>query len=243
MRVFFLILFLTFVSPVWAVSESQMRKAIDKASEIESSADLLKLVEELTRDLKKDEDKAYILLSWIVKNIDYDDYKMRMLTQKATSKYRMTEVPESGDILKTRLGTCEDIANLYKQMLEKAGLKAVVIKGCVGDVDKNGGCKDGSVGHAWNAVWIDKQWEFVDPTQAITGRQVSVMEDVTKKKKYEKELVKREKKSAHTYEVRQGRQVDKRWFMTAPKTMAEGHHPYDEKWFLMKIKDRRNKNL
>jgi len=95
----------------------------------------------------------------------------------------------------------------------------------------------------WNAVWIDDQWELVDPTWAITGKQASAMSDISKKRKYEKELKKREKKSANTYKPREDRSVNKRWFMTNPKAMEEDHQPNDKKWLLTKMRDRKNKNL
>ena len=243
MRLLYFILFLSLATPVWAISESNATYVVKKASEAKSSADLPQLVKSLTRNVKADESKAYVLLTWIVKNIDYDDYKKRQIDKKATSRYSRSEIPEQGDILKTRLGVCEDIANLYKQMLEEAGMKAVVINGCIGEVDRNGDCVDGSAGHSWNAVWIDDQWEFVDPTFAITGGNKNAMEDVTRKAKYERELKKREKKLSDNYEARKGRSVNKQWFMTDPKKMQQDHHPEDKKWLLLKIRDRRDKNL
>ena len=238
----FFILF--FTSSVWSAPDSTIAKLVEKAPEIKSSSELPKLVRKLTQGLRKDEDKAYALLTWIVKNIDYDDYKMEQIDKKMTSKHSRVEVPNSGDILRTRLGVCEDIAKLYKKMLDQADMKAVVINGCTGEVDKKkGGCKDGSAGHTWNAVWIDKQWELVDPTWAITGKQTAAMGDVTKKSKYEKELKKREKKSSHTYEMREDRNVNKKWFMTNPKAMEEDHQPNDKRWLLTKMRDRKNKDL
>ncbi len=244
MRLLLMGLLLFFCTSVLAVSESNINKLVEKAPEVKDNSELPNLVKKLTQNLKTDEDKAYALLTWIVKNIDYDDYKMNQIDKKMSSKNSRAEIPESGDILKTRLGVCEDIANLYKTMLKEAKLEAVVIEGCVGEVDKKkGGCKDGSPGHAWNAVWIKDQWELVDPTWAITGKQTHAMSDVTRQRKYERELKKREKKSAKTYEIRSDRNVNKKWFMTNPKTMEEDHQPNDKKWLLIKVRDRKNKNL
>ena len=244
MRSLFWVVLLLLSTPVWAISESNIIKLVEKAPEAKSSSDLPKLVKALTQSLKTDEDKAYALLTWIVKNIDYDEYKKNQIEKKTSARYSRAEVPESGDILKTRLGVCEDIASLYKNMLDTAKMKAVVIDGCTGKIDKKkGGCKDGSIGHSWNAVWIKDAWELVDTTWAITGKQTTAMEDVTKKRNYEKELKKREKKSSKTYETRADRSVNKKWFMTAPKVMQEDHQPKDEKWLLTKPRDRKNKNL
>ncbi len=244
MRSLIFVVCLLFSSPLWAISESNITELVEKVPEAKSSSDLPKLVKKLTQNLKTDEDKAYVLLTWIVKNIDYDNYKKDQIEMTMTRHYSRAEVPESGDILKTRLGVCEDIAKLYQKMLQQARMKAVVIDGCVGEINpRTKKCKDGNSGHTWNAVWIDGQWELVDPTWAITGKTKNAMEDITRKSKYERELKKREKKSAKTYEVRSDRKVNKKWFMTNPKTMAEDHHPEDEKWLLIKPRDRRNKNL
>ena len=243
MRIFYLILFLLLATPVWAISESSASQIVKKAPEVTSMADLPQLVKKLTLGVRAEEDKAYILLSWIVKNIDYDDYKRRQIDKKTNSRYSRTEIPESGDILKTRLGVCEDISSLYQQMLNEAKLEAVVINGCTGEINRNGDCKDGSAGHSWNAVWINNQWELVDPTFAITGGKKNAMEDVNRKNKYERELKKRERKSSENYESRKGRRVDKRWFMVDPQKMQKDHHPENKKWLLLKVRDRRNKNL
>ena len=244
MRSLFLGLFLLLALPAWAAPESQIAKLVESAPEVKSESELPKLVKQLTKSLKKEEEKAYVLLAWIVQNIDYDDYKKNQIKQQQTRWRTRSEVPESGDILKTRLGVCADIAALYKKMLEQAGMKAVIINGCIEpNVKKTKKCQKNSPRHSWNAAWINNQWELIDPTWAITGQQVSVMEDITKKRNYEKELKKREKRTAQTYQPRKDRSVNKQWFMTSPKTMEEDHFPDDDKWLLTKTSSRRNKNL
>ena len=244
MRILLVIICLFLSVPVWAVSESNIIKLVEKAPEVKSEADLANLVKRLTQPLKEEEDKAYVLLTWIVKNIDYDEYKKNQIEDKTSSRHSRAEIPESGDILKTRLGVCADITNLYQRMLKQANMQAVVINGCTGEINKKTKkCKDKSPGHSWNAVWIKDQWVLVDPTWAITGKQTTALEDITKKRVYEKELKKREKRASKTYEVRSDRKVNKKWFMTSPKTMEQDHHPEDEKWLLTRPRDRKNKNL
>ena len=48
---------------------------------------------------------------------------------------------------------------------------------------------------------------------------------------------------AHNYKPREGRSVNKKWFMVNPGIMEQDHQPNDKKWLLTKTKDRRNKNL
>ena len=240
----FIALIFLFTFPEIALSETNAFQQIDNVKAVTSEEDLPELVKELTQPLKDDKDKALELLTWIAQNIDYDNYKMTQIKEKEAHPYSRKEIPESGDILKTRLGVCEDIARLYQKMLKAADIKAVVIHGCTGEINtRKNGCKDGGERHAWNAVWIDKQWELVDPTWAITGSQTKAMADVTKKRKYERELKKRQKKSSANYEPRKDRSVDQKWFMTPPEEMAKDHQPHDKKWFLTKKRDRKNKNL
>ena len=77
MRLFFFIFLSLFAIPAWATPESQINSLVESAPEIRSESELPKLVKHLTRELRQDEDKAYALLVWIVKNIDYDDYKKK----------------------------------------------------------------------------------------------------------------------------------------------------------------------
>ena len=61
MRILLIIICLFFSAPVWAVSESNIIKLVEKAPEVKSEADLANLVKRLTQPLKEEEDKAYVL--------------------------------------------------------------------------------------------------------------------------------------------------------------------------------------
>ena len=244
MRSFLFCLFLCFAVPAWTLTESVVSRQVEKAPEIKSFSDLKKLVHSLVKNSDSDEKKAYTILTWLVKNIDYDSYKYSKIIEIARSHYTRSKVPQSSDIVKTRLGVCEDIANLYKDMLEEVGVQAKVIQGCTTPIEKwKENCSASDSAHAWNAVWIDKQWEFVDPTWSITGGKVTAMDDVSRQSQYDRELRKRQRSTSKVYEPRKNRRVDKKWFMTAPETMQKDHYPFDEKWSLLKARDRKNKNL
>ena len=244
MRTLIFVFFLMWVVPVLAVPDGAFLRQVEKAPKVDSKADIKKLVQALTTSIEKDEDKAYVLLLWIVKNIDYDDYRYRQSEDKASSNHSRAVVPEAGDILKKRLGMCGDISDLYKDMLREAKIKAYTIEGCTNEVDKKQKkCQNNKGGHAWNVVWIENQWEFVDPTWAITGEQKTAMENVSRKSEYNREMKKRERKTSQNYKIREGRVLDEKWFMTDPRTMQENHKPYDKKWLLLDSKDRKNKKL
>ena len=245
MRYLILVCLLIWNVSAFSLSESKIEKNLEKAPKVTSSADLEKLMKKITVNLKSDEDKAYASLVWIVRNIDYDWYKYEQIEKIQEKKGRRSRahVPEGGDILKTRLGVCADIAQLYIDMLKKVGVKAVYVRGCAGQLTKNKTECEGGSWHAWNAVWIDKQWELVDPTWAITGGNKYAMKGISRKHTYERELRKREKRRSDNYESRAGRTVDRKWFMPDPEEMKDDHQPLEDRWFLLKSRDRKNQRI
>ena len=242
MRSFLFLLTVCFTLPVLALSEESIDRLVEKAPEVKSGSDLGTLMEKITQDLKTDEEKAYAALAWLVRNIDYDDYKAEQIKKISQFHYTRAKVPQSEDILKTRLGVSEDIANLYANMLKKINMKVKVIDGCNKPIDVWKKTCNGEI-LFWNAVWIDNKWELVDPTLAITGGKVVAMEDVSFQRQYDRELEKRQKTTSKVYDNRKNRRVDKKWFMTLPEIMQKDHHPLEEKWYLMKSQDRKNQNL
>lgn len=233
-----------FISLLWvgSVEAAPVVKSglMDRAPVVKSSDELDKLVDYLIRPYKTDEEKAYVLLDWIVNFVDYDAYRYEKMVQDSTSRRDLSDrVPEQGDILKTRLGVCSDISSLYVQMLHLADMKAEKINGCLTTRkwQKGDPCDRP---HAWVAVWIDKQWELVDPTFAMG--QANAMMGLNSTRGYKKEVKKRESRRSDTYESRHRRLLT-RWFMTNSKEMARDHQPDDEVWLLKRIKERKNKNL
>lgn len=247
MRVFLMFFLLLFSVSSWAITDNSIELQVEKMPIVKSKADLSKLVKKLTSQLKGDKEKAYALLVWIVKNIDYDDYKMRQIDKNNSSHLSHKEVPTGQDILETRLGVCEDIAKLYDKMLKLADMNSVVLKGCSGNKMIVSKMADKCVGesHAWNAVWIDKQWELVDPTWAIIGGEKKVLEDVDSKFTYNRELKKRTRYNSKIYQPRTERHVDSKWFMTDPQVMKKDHYPTkpNSRWLLTSSKDRKNPKL
>ena len=92
---------------------------------LKNNNNLNRLVHYLVQPYKKDVEKARVLLAWIVYNIDYDGYKLNAGEDKLKDKRKQNRqffIPDN-DILETRLGVCGDIATLYKQMGQFAGLE------------------------------------------------------------------------------------------------------------------------
>ena len=223
----YLSIFLLFLYPNTGYTKNyaHIDSKAEQASSIISQDNFDSVVEELTTNYTKEEDKARSILAWIVKNIDYDNYKYDKMIEKLERKFSQKDfsVPSS-DILKVHLGIYSDIAELYVKMAKKAGLKARVVSGYAGHNLNRSTYKKNP--HSWVVVTIDEKEEFIDPTWAIKGG----IQDATKKIKnntaYQKELDRREKKK---FKPQKERYIDNDWFLTKPKEMVKTHYPEEEK--------------
>ncbi len=75
------------------------------------------------------------------------------ITQAAEEKYAF----ESNVTLGSKYGICQDYAELYYRMCNRAGVPCfTVVGGAMG--------LDGFGSHAWNKVYADGEWKFVDTT-------------------------------------------------------------------------------
>lgn len=232
-----LILFLSFSAQ--SANLSSISSYTRNAPEIKKHTQLKSVVQYLTRPYRNDEDKALAILTWIVLNIDYDEYYYQKADENNKSKRDKSRyIPEQGDIIETRLGVCKDIAALYVEMLNLADIDAKTISGCITRNNNPITCRENP--HAWNVVWLNRQWELVDPTYAMG--QASVLGNLGTQRAYDREVRKRTRPSSDIYKPRKNRSVDMTWFMTDPKIMEKDHHPNDKKWYLTKNKDKRNKD-
>ena len=197
---------------------------------------LPKLVQYLIKPYENNEEKkARVIMAWIAYHIDYDDFKADTITQSASRRRKRNAIATTGDIFQTRVGVCQDIANLYQRMAGLAGLDSVVITGYAGYGVNRRNME--SSRHAWNAVKIDGQWEFVDPTWAMQG-DVKAFEDVDSRSEHRREIKKRSQNTFKTNKTRKNRNINSRWFMTKPNEMIKTHYPDDDSWQLLPVPKR-----
>lgn len=240
MRFILLFMALFCAAPVWAIP-TMKAEFLERAPKARSKAEMGKLVDYLIKPYKKEEDQAFAMLAWIANYVDYDDFAYERIDKNNHSHRDLSrKIPEKGDILKTRLGVCEDIVDLYIAMLKKADIPAKKIGGCITNNQKWKAGDKCDAPHAWMAIWLDKQWELVDPTFAM-GK-ASAMSDIRTNAKYKREVKKRERRSSDAYEFRDRRLVPK-WFKAGVDLMEDEHQPENAVWKLTKIRDRKNKNL
>ena len=230
MKNFLLALFFCFIC--FSASAKNYRYVDARAERVPAQYEesLPKLVQYLTEPFaNSEENKARVLMAWIVHHIDYDEYKSKEIMK--TSYKRHTNRVNTGDIFETRIGVCSDIAGLYQRMAGLAGLDSVVVTGYAGNTVTRRDMEDSR--HAWDVVKIDGEWEFVDPTWAIKGANAVVFQDVNSRASHNREMKKRERNESKTNKRRKNRKVDDRWFMTEPREMIKTHFPDDEKWQLL----------
>lgn len=236
MRRFLLVILLCFFMPVFAqgMDYTEIDKYAHDAPPLRTRSGLDRLVHYLVRPYRGEEERARVILAWIVHNIDYDDYKFNAIEDDydKTKKKKDKELYVSdNDILETRVGVCEDIADLYKKMGKLAGLTVEVVRGKAGK-GMTFADFENSAGHTWNVVKINNEWEYVDPTWAIDGADVRNLGDIKKKKEYKQVIKERSKKQSDAKLPREGRFVNNQWFLTDKDEMIKTHFPNDEKWQL-----------
>ncbi len=101
----------------------------------------------ITADAKTDAEKVKLVYGYITAKIRYDYAKI--------SKLKNTYVPSIEDTYTTNLGICYDYSALFGSMLRSVGVPAKLIKGYKNDIPEY---------HAWNQVYLDKKWVFIDTT-------------------------------------------------------------------------------
>ncbi|MDD3669603.1 MAG: transglutaminase domain-containing protein [Alphaproteobacteria bacterium] len=189
------------------------------------------LVAYLVESYRDDEQKARVLLAWIVHHVDYDQYKAGEIEKRSKSAMRPDRTADTGDAFETRVGVCGDIADLYRRMVALAGMEGAVVTGYAGDHVTARNKEQHR--HVWNAVKIKGKWELVDPTWAM-GR-ARVFQNVRGRTAHESAIQNRMRNAHRTEKTRRGRSVDDAWFMTKPSRMIRTHYPDEERWQLLPV--------
>ncbi len=159
---------------------------------------LSRLAAYLVKPARDEREKARAIFRWIAANIDYD----------ADSYFRNGHTPNNvGDVLSSGKAVCDGYANLFKQLADKVGLETVMISGETKGYAYHTRGRLGLVGHAWNAVKIEGQWQLLDSTWGagyLDGRN--------------KRFV---------------REFEPHYFLPAPSAFIFDHFPDDKHWQLL----------
>ncbi len=232
------ILIIIFSLSIQALSPNSIKRYVKQAPIIKNHEQLDTVIQYLKQKYTNNKDLALAILIWITLNIDYDLYTYKQTyTDNQSFQDLSQNIPKHGDIIQSRLGINNDIAQLYEDMLNLAGIPAQTIFGCIGSPHSKSTCLKNP--HTWNAVWIDNKWELVDPTFSM--KMAGVMGNVKNKYQYRQAIKKRNRLSSDIYNHRKNRPLNTSWFMTNPQKMKKDHHPKDKRWYLNTPKGRKSK--
>ncbi len=115
---------------------------------------LPELVDYLVEPARNEREKARGLYAWLAHAITYDDDASR-------EDRRINRT--IGDILHRRRGTCFDYSLLYAELCRRAGLQCVPVSG-YSRPGLDALALPSTPNHSWNAVFLDGQWQLIDPT-------------------------------------------------------------------------------
>jgi hypothetical protein len=170
------------------------------------------LAEKITEGLTTDIDKAAVIFYWVTQNIAYDTKLYGKIATGKKSKPKSYSPAEVAQIyeervtgtMKNRKGVCDGYSRLYQRLANLSGLECELVAGYArGNIMAPGSL---GIGHAWNAVKIDDEWQLVDCTWGA-----GVVND---KMKYVPKFT-------------------PAYFMTRPESMSYNHYPNEPKWQLL----------
>jgi hypothetical protein len=124
------------------------------------SAKIVKVVDSLVKNGRNDLDKVRAIYHWISTHIYYDYERAKTL---ASNNFHDRSVDS---IFILRKGICIDYSRLTKFMLSAAKIKCEIIEGHGRYADEDFFGTEKDLRHAWNAVFLNNKWLFLDVTWA-----------------------------------------------------------------------------
>lgn len=246
------ILFICFILlalPVWAASYGSIDNRAKKLP-IRLAETKEQVVEELTKGMTSEEDKARAIAAFLAYQVQRNGYEDKIKIQ-ASGRNRLADPPMENDVFKSRLGTPQEFADLYTELATLAGLQAVTITGYAGrnvpayryknpalqslepmmNRSRGGDYKLQRYIAAWNAVKIKGKWELVDTYWMING------EIKTGQEKNERAMrsfiQKRTKKTPSLATLTQNKAINNDYFMADPRKFIKTHFPNEDEWQLL----------
>lgn len=122
--------------------------------------EIKKTVDSLIKNKKTDREKIQVIYQWVRTNITYDEQHLKTYS---TINFRDRSVDSTFFL---RKGICMDFARLTCNMASLAGIKCEVVYGFGRYDERDFFRPPDELRHAWNAVYIDNKWLFMDPTWA-----------------------------------------------------------------------------
>ncbi|AQQ71082.1 putative protein involved in cytokinesis, contains TGc (transglutaminase/protease-like) domain [Limihaloglobus sulfuriphilus] len=99
----------------------------------------------------------------------------KFVNNSINSKDLSTGFATASQTAKTRRGDCTEHSVLTAALCRKAGIPCRMVLGLL-YVEDYSGIESGFLGHAWNEVYVDKKWIYVDSTRpAEPGENIYIM--------------------------------------------------------------------
>ena len=126
----------------------------------------IKKAEELTKDLKSEQEKVKAIYTYIVSNFKYDYDKL--------SKLGYDYLPDIDSTLATNEGICYDYSSTLAAMLRSQGIPTKLVKGYAKNVNGY---------HAWNEIYNNEtgNWDIIDTTYDSQMKAAKAKYAMTKK--------------------------------------------------------------
>ena len=158
----FILMLLPFL--LWAQQEEKeidkrLRKITQSSAKIpeQYTYSTYHLAHYLTTEAETNVEKVRSFYVWIANNVTYD-----MIGYNANNlpDYRPRAV------LHNRLAVCEGYARLFQELCSEAGVRSEIVRGFAKGYGYEKGQQFGVSNHAWNVVYLDSTWQFIDVTWA-----------------------------------------------------------------------------
>lgn len=124
---------------------------------------------ELLKENHSDEDKAKIILDFVISRIKYCDSVKKMLTNGVDiAEYHDSSVFDHWGLV-TGDAVCGGYSRAYKVIADKAGLETHLIRGYalgIGSKDRLSEYSEKDINHMWLKIKLDDKWYHIDPTWA-----------------------------------------------------------------------------
>ncbi|MBW3130788.1 transglutaminase domain-containing protein [Hymenobacter profundi] len=108
----------------------------------------------ITATFTSDTDKARAIYIWLARNIRYDVEKASQITLRHDSEENILR-----ETLATRMGVCQQYADLFTDIAIRVGLPAYTVSGFTKQADYVD-----YIPHAWCAAQLNGSWYLFDPT-------------------------------------------------------------------------------
>lgn len=117
----------------------------------------------ITNDMT-DFEKAHMIYDYVISSITYDNAMLEQMKLSSTALYRAHFL--EGAIL-DKVAVCDGYSKAFELLCRIEGIDVITVYG-----------RAGNVGHAWNKVYIDSAWRFVDATwgdRTISGENYNLL--------------------------------------------------------------------